>query len=246
MLGLSDARTALSFLTVIPAGRIDHGQARPAAAAAWFPLVGALVGGLAGGLRALALGALGATAASILGVALLVAVTGGLHHDGLADSADALGARGGRERRLVVMRDPRIGAFGTLALIAWSLLMVAALAPLDRTDGVRSLVAAAAAGRWLALVHARATRPARADGLGAAFLPSGAALLVAGAITVAGVLSLCGPLPGAVALVCGAITGAAVSLWSRRVIGGRTGDTLGATVVLVEAAVCLALLGFWR
>lgn len=243
---LSDARSALSFLTVLPAGRIDHDQAEPGAAAAWFPVVGALVGGLAGGLRALTLGALGGTAASILGVTLLVAVTGALHHDGLADSADALGVRGDRERRLAVMRDPLIGVFGTLALIAWSLLMVAAVAPLTRLDGLRSLVAAAATGRCLALVHARAIRPARTDGLGATFHPTTAGLLVASSITLAGVLSLCGPLPGAVALASAAITCATVSQWSTRIIGGRTGDTLGATVVLAEAAVCLTLLGFWR
>lgn len=246
MPGLSDARSALSFLTVLPAGRIDHEQAQPGAAAAWFPVVGALVGGLAGGLRALTLGALGGTAASILGVTLMVAVTGALHHDGLADSADALGVRGDRERRLAVMRDPRIGVFGTLALIAWSLLMVAALAPLTRLDGLRSLVAAAVTGRCLALVHARAIRPARTDGLGATFHPTTAGLLVGSSITLAGVLSLCGPLPGGVALASAAITCATVSLWSTRVIGGRTGDTLGATVVLAEAAVCLTLLGFWR
>ncbi len=246
MPGLSDARHALSFLTVLPAGRLDHEQAHPGAAAAWFPVVGALVGGLAGGLRALTRGALGGSAASILALILLVALTGALHHDGLADSADALGVRGDRERRLAVMRDPRIGVFGALALIAWSLLMVAALAPLDTLDGVRSLVAAAAAGRALALVHARAVPPGRPDGLGATFLPSTAAVLVASAITVAGVLLLCGPVAGGAALACAALTGATVSLWSGRVIGGRTGDTLGATVVLAEAAVCLTLLGFWR
>ncbi len=239
-------RAALSFLTILPAGRIDHDQARPGAGAAWFPLVGGLLGLLAGGLRALTLGALGGAAASILGLILLVAMTGALHHDGLADAADALGVRGDRERRLAVMRDPRIGVFGALALIGWSLLMVASLAPLRSVDGIRSLVAAAAGGRWLALVHARAVAPARPDGLGATFKPRATAVTAASAITLAGALLLCGLLPGAVALACAAITCAAVSLWSSHVIGGRTGDTLGATVVLTEAAVCLTLLGFWR
>ncbi len=246
MSGLADVRAALSFLTVLPVGSFEHDRARPGAAASWFPVVGAFLGALGGGLRALTVGVLGGTAASVLGIFLMVMVAGALHHDGLADSADALGVRGDRERRLAVMRDPRIGVFGTLALIAWSLLMVAALAPLNRLDGLRSLVAAAAAGRCLALVHARTLPPARAEGLGAAFRPSAAALAVAGTITVAGILTLCRPLPGAAALGSAAIAAAAVSLWTGRVIGGRTGDTLGATVVLSEAAVCLTLLGFWR
>lgn len=124
--------------------------------------------------------------------------------------------------------------------------MVAALAPLDRLDGLRSLVAAAAAGRYLALVHRRALAPARAEGLGVGFLPSAASLIFASAVTLGGVPLLCGPLPGGLALACAAIMCAIVTIWSRRLIGGRTGDTLGATVVLAEVAVCLTLLGFWR
>ncbi len=246
MSGLAEVRAALSFLTVLPVGRIDHARVQPGAAASWFPVVGALVGALAGGLRALTIGALGGTAASVLGIFLMIVVAGGLHHDGLADSADALGVRGDRERRLAVMRDPRIGVFGTLALVGWSLLMVAALAPLNRLDGLRSLVAAAVAGRSLALVHARILAPARTEGLGATFRPSPMALGIAGTVTILGVLLVCAPLPGAAALGTATVAAAAVSLWSRRMIGGRTGDTLGATVVLSEAAVCLTLLGFWR
>jgi adenosylcobinamide-GDP ribazoletransferase len=216
------------------------------AAAIWFPVVGALVGAAAGSARAASVSLLGGMAASVLAVGILVGLTGALHQDGLADTADGLGARGDRDRRLAAMRDPAIGAFGVLALIGWGLLMVAALAPLDAGHGLRSLTAAAVAGRWIALLHARVLPSARADGLGAGFVPSGAALIVASLAALGGVLAICGPAAGGGALLAAVAACAALSWWMGRALGGCTGDTLGATIALAEAAVCTTLLGFWR
>jgi len=117
------------------------------AAAAWFAIVGAAVGALAGALAYLAAPQLGTTVAAILAVTMLVVLTGALHADGLADCADGLGVRGDRARRLAVMRDSPIGTFGALALVLWALLLVSALAGLERGDALRALVVAAAPSR---------------------------------------------------------------------------------------------------
>jgi adenosylcobinamide-GDP ribazoletransferase len=238
------ARLALGFLTVLPV----RARTEPdglAAAAAWFPAVGALVGLAAGGVLAAAEPALGSGVAAVLALVALVALTGALHQDGLADCADALGVRGGRERRLAVMRDSTIGAFGTLALVLWALLFAAALATLPHDDAVRTVVLAAALGRWGAVLHAAVLPPARAEGLGAAFSTRPVSLLAATAVALTVAFGLAA-VAGLAALAATVAVTAFVSAWARRSLGGRTGDTLGATVALAEVAACVVLLGFAR
>jgi adenosylcobinamide-GDP ribazoletransferase len=237
--------SAFAFLTIVPV---------PAAAAstdlsagvAWFPVVGAAVGALAGGVRLLAGLALGATAATVLAMIALVIVTGALHQDGLADTADGLGARGGRARRLEVMRDSSTGVFGTFALIAWALLLVTTVASLDGDRALRALVVACALARWAALVHAAAASPARSDGLGAALRVGRVALAVATMLVVIAALAICGLAPGAAAIGASAVVAALSVVFARRTLGGRTGDTLGATVAIAEVAVLVVLLGVWQ
>jgi len=234
------AALAVTFLTILPLRLRTPGDL--GAAAPWFPVVGALVGALAGALLVAAEPLVGAQVAATLAVAVLVAVTGALHADGLADCADGLGARGGREPRLAVMRDPAVGVFGTLALLGWALLMVGSLARLGEDEALRVLVSAAVIGRWIVLLHAVTAPPARRDGLGAGFAVTPAALAVATPAPVAAALLLNPPLHGLAALLAGVVVAALVSLWARRTLGGRTGDTLGAAVALGEVAVCLTLL----
>lgn len=237
------AASAVGFLTVLPV-RIPDAAARrgPAAAAGWFPLVGALVGAAAGGVRVLCAPGLGPQAASVLAVAAGVLLTGALHQDGLADCADGIGARGGgRDRRLAVMRDPATGVFGVLAIVFWVLLLAAAIARLGDGDALRALVIAAALGRWAAVVHARIAAPARSDGLGAGFDPAAAALVAATITAAAVALALVDPGPALVAMGAAGAVGVATTVWARQLLGGRTGDTLGATVALAEVSVCLAL-----
>jgi adenosylcobinamide-GDP ribazoletransferase len=234
------AADAITFLTVLPLRRHTPGEL--GRAAPWFPVVGALVGLLAGGVLAAAEPLVGAGLAATLAVVALVAVTGALHVDGLADCADALGARGpGREPRLAVMRDPAVGAFGTLALLGWALLVIGSLVRLGPGDGARTLVCAAAVGRCGALLHAIATPPARRDGLGAGFAVTRTALAVATLATVVLAALAVSPSNALAALLAGALTAALVSGWARRALGGLTGDTLGATVALGEVAACLTL-----
>jgi adenosylcobinamide-GDP ribazoletransferase len=240
----SGAALAVGLLTVIPI-RARTEPRGLGGAAAWFPAVGALVGLGAGAVRVAAEPTLGAGVAAVLAVAVLVAITGALHQDGLADCADALGARGGRERRLAVMRDSSTGAFGTLALALWALLYVAALAALPRHDAIRTLAVAAALGRWAAVVHSAASAAARPEGLGAAFAP-GRMGLAAATTSAAGLAIALGPASGAAALAAAALIAAATTAWARDALGGHTGDTLGATVALAEVTAALVLLGFAR
>lgn len=238
-------RLAIALLTILPV-RL-RGQA-PAlgAAAAWFPLVGALVGALAGAVGYLARPSLGPQVAAVLAVAALVVLTGALHADGLADCADGVGAHGDRGRRLAVMRDSAIGTFGALALFLWLVLLVAALTGLGREDAARALAVAGATGRWSAVVHAAFASPARADGLGASFAVGGVAMALATAAAAALALAGAGFRGGGAALVTAAAVAALVTWWSRRLLGGRTGDTLGAAVTLTEVAVVVVLLGVAR
>jgi adenosylcobinamide-GDP ribazoletransferase len=246
---VADLGLAVGFLTILPVRTANAIPPTPrglAGAAAWFPLVGAGIGALAGATRALGADVFGPLTASVLAMLVLVVVTGALHLDGLADTADGLGARGGgAERRLAAMRDSATGAFGVLALLAWALLLVSALASLSDHDALLALVAAGLTSRWAALFHAAAEEPARKDGLGAAFHVPPAALGAATSTAVVGALA-CGLVPGFAALAAALAAFAAVTLYARRLLGGRTGDTIGATVALAEVAVVLALLAIWH
>lgn len=233
---------ALALLSRLPVG----GDGARMAQSAWaWPLVGLLLGGAAAALGWLAL-AIGLPPWSVAGLCLglLVLLTGAMHEDGLADCADGFWGGWTRERRLEIMRDSAIGAYGTLALILsiglrWSALAAlagvgaGALAVGLSLSAMVSRVAMAALMAWLpaarqdGLAASVGAPPWRAVGLGAAL-----ALLV--------VLALA---PGAVVWL--ALTLALVTIgWgavARRKIGGRTGDVLGAGQQLCEIAALLTI-----
>lgn len=235
---------AVAFLTITPMPATARDGL--AGATGWFPLVGAAIGALAGSVRVGTEPLLGRAPATVLAVITLVVLTGALHQDGLADTADGLGARGERARRLQVMRDPATGAFGALALIGWSLLMLTTLASLDAAHALIALTVACALARWAALLHAAATRPARSDGLGTALHVSRPALAAGTVASAALSLGLCGIIPGAIATGTTLLLAMLSALLAHRTLGGRTGDTLGATIAVTEAVVCVALLAAWH
>jgi adenosylcobinamide-GDP ribazoletransferase len=240
----SGLHSAIAFLTIVPIPGAPATEL--AVAAGWFPLVGAAVGAFAGGVRVGAQQLLGRTPATVLAMIALVAVTGALHQDGLADTADGLGARGDRSRRLAAMRDSATGVFGALALIGWALLLLTTLASLDASRALTALLVACALARWAALVHAIATPPARPDGLGSAFRVGPIALGLASATSLVLALTLCGLTPGAFTLLAALLVAALSATFARRTLGGRTGDTLGATVAVTEIVVCATLLAVWH
>jgi adenosylcobinamide-GDP ribazoletransferase len=185
-----------------------------------------------------------------LAVALQAGVTGALHEDGLADTADGLGAGADRQRALDIMKDSRIGVFGVVALLMALLLRVAALAaliPVLSPAGLFLVVLAAAAASRAAMVwHWKSLPPARPDGVAASAgrpethaawtaLASGLGFALVALWLAAGL----GPaLAALLALV------AAYWLFSVRTghrLGGATGDTIGATQQVVELAILVTL-----
>jgi adenosylcobinamide-GDP ribazoletransferase len=245
-------RFAFGTLTVVPVRvtRWDRAAARGGMALA--PLVGAVVGVLAGGAGALlvALGA-GALVAAVAAVAVPAALTRGLHLDGLADTADALGSGQPPQRALEIMKQSDIGPFGVITLVLVLLAQVAALAACyghGWVYGWVSAVVAAVLGRAaMTLACRRGVRAARPGGLGAAVsevLPGGAAWGVA-AGCVAAALAVGAPFHGWMGLRFLAAAAAALlcaELLLRRCrtrLSGVTGDVFGA---LCETAVTAALL----
>lgn len=245
MSALDGPRHAVGFLTRIPVPFGPDEAPRLTAAAPWFPVVGAGVGAIGGGVLALAAlipGAEASGVAAALGLAATVVVTGALHEDGLADTADGLGVLGDRERRLEVMRDSRIGTFGAVALLVWLLVGWSALRPLATDDAVLALVAAGALSRWAILVHAAVGTPARPDGAIHALRVGPVGGVVS--TVLAGVVALLalGPGTGGVALGVAALGGLGVAAGVRPGLGGITGDTCGAAAAVAQVAVLVVAL----
>jgi adenosylcobinamide-GDP ribazoletransferase len=240
---LTQIRLAASFLTILPLG--PKALACPddqAASFGWFPLIGFALG-LALCAEDRLLGPLvSAVSRSILIVMTLAVVTGALHLDGLADTADALGARSDRARALDILRDSRIGTFGTLALIFVIGLKIAALASAGGANRYAALYSAPGLARWAMTSISYGLEYLREQGAGTPLLKRGAArnLRVA---TITAVIAMM-PLFGRYTLRA-SLTAVAVTLalrWSyRRWLGGITGDLIGAAGEIVETAVLLAL-----
>ena len=229
---------ATQFLTLIPAG--DGHDRTLARCVAMFPVVGAAIG-LVGALFYIVAGwlGLGPVLAAIVCVVAMLVLTGGLHEDGLADLADGLGAHEDRERRLAVMRDSRIGAFGVMALIIVIGARVAAVADLQSDmDVLAALVVAAALSRAFMVVAMRVMPNAREDGMAAgAGEPEFDQVLIA--LIVGAVLALVLLFPWAwiAALAAGGIAACMVGWLAMTVLGGKTGDVLGSIQQVSEIGI---------
>jgi adenosylcobinamide-GDP ribazoletransferase len=240
---LADVRIAVSFSTLLPVGLPTPGNDGDVARASWaLPLAGLLVG-LAGSAIYWMAWRAGLTAgpAAMLALSTTILITGAIHEDGLADTADGLGGGRTREHKLEIMRDSRIGTYGACALITSLVLRWSALAAIGKPGSVMAaLMVSHAAARAALAVFMWQVGPARPDGLSAeAGRPPSRSALVAFGL-------------GAVCLVCGFGLGkaiAAVILLSLlglilarlavRQVGGQTGDILGALEQVCEIAIML-------
>ena len=241
---------ATSVLTRLPVAPADAGTESGEGAiaeASWaFPAVGAGIGMIAALVLFVASSFnIGEGSAALLALVAAGLVTGALHEDGLADTADGFGGGRTRDDKLAIMRDSRSGTYGVLVLIFSIGLRAGALIAIGSPiDGGLALIAAHTASRAGLPVVMRWLTPARADGLGAmAGMPGPVTTLVALAIGILVALGMLGPIRGAVALVLTGATVVAAALLARRQIGGYTGDVLGAlqqigeiTMLLVAAA----------
>jgi adenosylcobinamide-GDP ribazoletransferase len=240
----------------LPATAVDqtsHAMPDLSRLARMVPIAGAAIGAL--GALALCLAhALGlpALVCAALAVGALVFAAGALHEDGLADVADGFGGGATRARKLEIMRDSRIGAYGACALALALVLRVAAVSALleqGLATAVAGLVLAGAASRAAMLLPLALLAPARADGLGAGAgrleaggaLAAGVAALIVAALLGLGVLGLAHALLALALALAAAWTMTAIA---RRQIGGQTGDVAGATQQLAEiACLCGLLIG---
>ncbi len=236
---LADLRATFGLLTRLPVG---SGTTPPdLARCVWaFPVVGLVVNG-AGALVYWACQAAGLP--PMLGAAWTLAammlLTGALHEDGLADTADGFGGGRSAARKLEIMRDSRIGSYGALALMMSLLIRGSAVAAIPHP--AFALIAAGILGRGAMIVPLLLLRPARPDGMGAAVrqvsVPAG---LVGLALSAGAAWIALGGGPAIVAVIVAAGAGVAVAGLAWRQIGGHTGDVLGATEIVCECVVLTA------
>lgn len=212
-------------------------------------MVGGLVGAVVAGAYAVASELFPGTVAAVVAVVAGLLLTGAFHEDGLADSADALiGASNGDlpqgglssdSKVLRILRDPTLGTYGVLALVAGFALRVAVISGLDAPSAVAALIAAHSLGR-AAAVGAMGVGPAAPDGLGAGYARGvsrrqiGVAVAIGSAIAAA----LVGIWAIAAAVVAG-VGALSITRYARKRLGGITGDILGAVEQIAEMAVLL-------
>jgi adenosylcobinamide-GDP ribazoletransferase len=180
---------------------------------------------------------------ALFGLVVAVILTRALHEDGLADFADGLGSLGPPEKRLAIMRDSRIGTFGTLAILFGVGIRASILSGLPSPDlAIAALIASGAASRAILPAAMRWQRPARDDGLSAGAGAPGWPQ-VATAVILAFVIALIAVGFWSALAVGVAVTGAVllVGVVAQRALGGQTGDVLGAMQVVAEIGALAAV-----
>lgn len=229
-LRLQQLLLCLVFYTRLPFGRLLVGE-RDFAAAQWAAPIAGIAVGLCGGLVFFVadVAALAPSVSAAICLATMAMVTGGLHEDGAADTADGFGGGKTAEDKLQIMRDSRVGTYGVIVLVLSFLLRWAAVAALEDPIVVAAaLVGAHSASRALVPTFMRSVPPARSEGLsaGVGSIEQGSAF-TALAIGVAALL-LSGPLfvvTGVAVLFVWFLT---IRTLCMRQIGGQTGDVIGA------------------
>lgn len=236
---LSDALEALRLLTRLPLPASDA-PPRPGAAWAW-PIAGALVAGLAVVPAMLALPAGPGVAAGVM-LGAQAMLTGAMHEDGLADTADGFWGGWDRARRLAIMKDSQIGSYGVMALLVVTLLRWSALALLLSGGAWAAVLAVGALSRAPMAVLMAGLPPAREGGLSQAVGRPGKGTAFMAVVLAAGAtVGLVGPIPGLAALFAAFVAVVAVRHLAKVKIGGQTGDVLGASQQLTEAAALATL-----
>lgn len=231
---------AVQFLTRLPTPALaDFEPEWISRSAPYFPLVGQFVGLISAAAWLAVSHIWPGWPAALLAIGASVLITGGFHEDGLADTADGLGGGQTRERRLEIMKDSRLGGYGALALILGLGLRAALLAGMTRGQGALALIAAHGGAR-AAAVAVMAALPYGGDPAAAKVKPSPAGVRwpEAGLALALGVwpFALMDVRRALIALGLAAATTLAMALLSRRLIGGVTGDVLGAVEQLAEVA----------
>lgn len=231
-------RRAVAFLTPLGGAATPDGRTLT-----WFPVVGALLGAGVGGVWWGAGGLWSPALAAVLAVVADLALTGMLHFDGVIDASDGLLPHLDRDRRLAVMADPDVGAFGATVAAATLVMRVAALASM--TPSVVLVAALWCASRTVMAVAAVTLPYARPGGLASDFLGGPRAPLLAIGTALALALGAAVGSRGLAAVLAVAVGGGAVLALARRRLGGFTGDVLGAAGVVGETAGLVVAAARW-
>ena len=232
---------ALQFLTLFPwPRRMERTLDEIARGAIFFPAIGLLLGSILALVNFLLAPFANPGLSSVLLVALLALLTGGLHLDGLGDTFDGLGAGGDRERMLRIMNDSHTGAFGVIAIVLVLFLKINALESLD-FDRWRALLAAPVLGRWSMVLLGHCSKAAK-PGLGSTLIDhmSTNHLVLATFITLLLIAAILRG-PGIAIMVWVAVFSIASKIYFHRRLGGVTGDTFGAIGELSETSVLFLL-----
>lgn len=235
---------ALEFLTLIRLRQVQQHHTRTfAQALGWYPVVGLLIGALLLALDRVLSELLPAAPVAALLVAALALISGGLHLDGIADTADGLAVQGDRARRLEVMRAGNIGPAGVTALVLLLLVQWTTLASLDDPFRSGALLLAPALARWTVVPVALVFKPARPDGLGQTIRdglwPTAAPL--ATIITLAASMTLFGA-TGSLLVLAATAAALLTAGAATRLLRGVTGDVFGAAIEIAQAVAWLAIL----
>lgn len=244
---MSEARAlwlAAVFFTRLPLpsldGLLSEDERR---ATAYWPLLGACIGAVIAGIWWLAARVWPQGVAVGLALAAGLLLTGALHEDGFADVCDGLGGGRTRERALEIMRDSRVGAFGAIGIVMLLTLKWQAMAALPAAALPGTLIVAHALSRAILVPMTLALPYARTDARVAQRMAARLGARLAGTAGLAlAPLLLLPPVAGAACLAAAGAVWLGCFLWFRRRLGGYTGDCLGATQQLCEAAVLLASL----
>lgn len=243
---LADLITAIQFLSrlPIPAKWASHEKPDFTRQSWTFPLAGTIIA-LPYIAVLIALNALGLDPyiSATIAVAIYVISTGMLHEDGLADVADGFGGGTTKERKLEIMKDSRVGAFGVIALVLALQLHILALGELqigEISNLIATLFLGSAFSQFMVIAHWHRLPPAREDGLAASFgAPNRRTLVIAGSTCIPFYLAC--QIAGSIvesflAIVVALVVTTLFSMICKRQIGGHTGDTIGATQVLSQLA----------
>jgi adenosylcobinamide-GDP ribazoletransferase len=254
MNGTSEFLNALRFMTIVPLPSSDA-TIEPdwlSRCAKYFPVIGIGIGLASAVVMLLADRIWSPVVASLLAVAASIAITGALHEDGLADTADGLGGGSSVEKRLAIMKDSRIGTYGTLALVFGLALRVTALADMPIWTAAAALISAHAAARITPIFvmnalpyagDAAAMKVSYSDAPVSAHDQRLAIFVVLCALLPLAFVSILSAISG---LLLGAVLAVAVTRWARKRINGYTGDVLGAIEQAFEIGFLLGVAAVMR
>ena len=238
---LNEIRLAAGFLTIIPVGGDCDSSTQVSASFGWFPLIGFILGALLGGADYALASLISNPVRSTLLVLFLAAITGAVHLDGLADTADALGAGRDRARALAILHDSRIGTFGAAAVFFVLALKIAALASATHSRQV-ALYLAPGLARWAMVAVSYNLKYLREQGAGSTLLghESQRNLLRASLATVIALIPAGAVFSIPVTIVSVTLVCILRSFYDRW-LGGITGDLIGAAGEIIETAALIAI-----